>query len=54
MKYKRAKSVKSLNPYPSVILTFYDIVKAHGDGGDLSVKSITDKRATFFIQLPKK
>jgi signal transduction histidine kinase len=30
----------------------HDIVKAHG--GELSVKSITDKGATFFIQLPKK
>jgi hypothetical protein len=38
MKYKQAKSVKSLNPYPSVILTIYDTVKAHG--GELNVETL--------------
>lgn len=50
MKYKRAKSVKSLNPYPSVILTIYDTVKAHG--GELKVESMEGEGSEFTIQLP--
>ena len=33
----KAKSVKSINPCPSVIQTIYDIVKAHG--GELKVET---------------
>ena len=31
------KSVKSINPFKSVILTFYDIIKAHG--GEIRVET---------------
>ncbi|WP_175574459.1 hypothetical protein [Algoriphagus marinus] len=44
------KSVKSHNPWQSVIQTDYDIVKAHG--GELMVKSEIGHGATFLIKLP--
>jgi light-regulated signal transduction histidine kinase (bacteriophytochrome) len=44
----KTKSVKSNNPYKSVILT--DIVKAHG--GELTVESIRGEGAMFLITLP--
>ena len=53
----KSKSVKSLNPYPSlpvrqagVILTFYDIVKAHG--GELKVETKEAVGSKFIILLP--
>ena len=44
------KSVKSINPWPSVIQTIYDIVKAHG--GEIKVETATREGTTFIIQLP--
>ena len=43
------KSVKSINPYKSVIQTNYDIVKAHG--GELKVETKEGEGTTFIIQL---
>ncbi len=50
MKYKQAKSVKSLNPCQSVVQTFYDIIKAHG--GELKVETKVSEGSEFIIQLP--
>ncbi len=44
------KSVKSLNPCPSVIQTNYDIVKA--DGGEMKVETKEGNGTTFIIQIP--
>ena len=54
------KSVKSINPFKSVIQTIYDIVKAHG--GEIKVESLPAEAAAqagkegegtrFIIQLP--
>ena len=54
------KSVKSINPYKSVIQTSYDIIKAHG--GQLKVETKVEEGnsdtfgkgqgAEFIIQLP--
>ena len=44
------KSVKSINPFKSVILTSYDIIKAHG--GELKVESKEGEGAAFTIELP--
>ncbi len=44
------KSVKSLNPYKSMIQTKNDIVKAHG--GEISVENEEGGGTTFIIQLP--
>ena len=44
------KSVKSINPFKSVIQTSYDIIKAHG--GEIKVESKEVERSTFIIQLP--
>ena len=46
----KMKSVKSINPYKSVIQTIYDIVKAHG--GELKVETKEGEGSTFIIQLP--
>ncbi len=60
------KSVKSFNPCKSVILTIYDIVKAHGGSievktnyplggppsGELKVETKEGEGTTFIIQLP--
>jgi signal transduction histidine kinase len=46
------QSVKSLNPFKSVILTIDDIIKAHG--GQLRVESEEGKGTTFIISLPFK
>ncbi len=43
------KSVKSINPFKSVIQTSYDIVKAHG--GELKVETKEGEFAAFTIQL---
>ena len=47
---EKIKSVKSINPWPSVIQTSYDIVKAHG--GELKVETKEMEGTTFIIQLP--
>ncbi len=44
------KSVKSINPFKSVILTIYDIVKAHG--GEIKVETKEGEGSEFFIFLP--
>ena len=46
----KIKSVKSINPYKSVIQTIYDIVKAHG--GELNVETKKGEGSEFFIELP--
>ena len=46
------KSVKSINPVKSVILTIYDIVKAHG--GELKVETKEGEGSEFIIRLPMK
>jgi len=45
----RKKSVKSRNPWSSVILTTNDIIKAHG--GDITIKSTEHEGTTFTIEL---
>ena len=47
---KKWKSVKSINPCPSLIQTSYDIVKAHG--GELKVETKEGEGSEFIIQLP--
>jgi hypothetical protein len=44
------KSVKSINPFKSVIQTNYDIIEAHG--GDLKVETKEREVAAFIISLP--
>jgi signal transduction histidine kinase len=44
------KSVKSINPCKSVILTSYDIVKAHG--GEIEIKTVENDGTEFIIVLP--
>ena len=44
------KSVKSINPFKSVIQTMYDIIKAHG--GEIKVETKEGEGAEFIIQLP--
>ena len=44
------KSVKSINPFKSVIQTIYDVVKAQG--GELKVKTKEGEGSEFIIQLP--
>jgi len=46
----RSKSVQSNNPCKSVILTIYDIVKAHG--GVLKVETNQGEGTEFSISLP--
>ncbi len=46
----KIKSVKSINPFKSVIQTSYDIVKAHG--GELKVETKEGEGSEFIIQLP--
>ncbi len=46
----KTKSMKSFNPFKSVIQTSYDIVKAHG--GELKVETKKRTGSTFIIQLP--
>ena len=43
-------SVKSINLFKSVILTFYDIVKA--PGGELKVETKEGEGAEFIIEIP--
>ena len=43
------KSVRSINPCPSVIQTTHDIVKAHG--GELRVETKEGKGSEFIIWL---
>ena len=47
---KKWKSVKSINPWPFVIQTIYDIVKALG--GELKVETKEGEGSEFIIQLP--
>jgi len=47
---KKWKSVQSINPWPSVIQTSDDIVKAHC--GELKVETTQREGSTFIIQLP--
>ena len=47
---EKMKSVKSINPWPSVIQTSYDIIKAHG--GELKVETKKGEGSEFIIQLP--
>ena len=47
---KKLKSVKSINPCPTLFQTSYDIVKAHG--GEIKVETATREGTTFIIQLP--
>jgi signal transduction histidine kinase len=44
------ESVKSKNPYKSVIQKSYDIIKAHG--GELKVESKEGEGSEFVVQLP--
>jgi signal transduction histidine kinase len=44
------KSVKSVNPWQSVIQTSYDIMKAHG--GEIKVNSDDGEGSVFNIYLP--
>ena len=46
----KIKSVKSINPFKSVIQTSYDTVKAHV--GDLKVETKEGEGSTFIIQIP--
>jgi len=45
------KSVKSINPFKSVIQTSYDIVKAHGR--EIKVESKEGEGTEFTISLPE-
>ena len=49
LQMKKWKSVKSINPWPSVIQTIYDIVKAHC--GELKVETKEGEGSKFIIQL---
>ena len=44
------KSVKSINPFKSVIQTINDIVKAHS--GEIKVETKEGEGTEFIIQLP--
>ncbi len=44
------KSVKSINPFKSVIQKSYDIVKAHG--GELKVETKEGEGSEFIIKMP--
>jgi len=46
---EETKSVKSINPFKSVIQTIYDIVKAHG--GELKLETTIGNGTEFIIQL---
>ena len=46
----KLKSVKSGNPFKSVIQTSYDIIKAHG--GEIKVETKEGEGTKFIIQLP--
>jgi sensor histidine kinase regulating citrate/malate metabolism len=50
LNYNNLKSVKSINQCKSVILTSYDIVKAHG--GEIKVESMEGTGTAFIILLP--
>ena len=43
------KSVKSINPFKSVIQTSYDIAKAHG--GELKVQAKINEGSEFIISI---
>ena len=49
---KKWKSVKSINPYPSVIQTIYDIIKTHG--GEIKVETKEGEGAELIIELTLK
>ena len=46
----KLKSVKSGNPFKSVIQTIYDIIKAHG--GEIKVESKEGQGTEFIIMIP--
>ncbi len=46
----KIESVKSINPFKSVIQTMCGIIKAHG--GEIKVESKEGEGRTFTIQLP--
>ncbi len=46
----KIKSVKSLNPFKSVIQTSYDFIKTHG--GEIKVETKEGDGTEFIIQLP--
>ena len=50
MSIMKPKSVKSINPFKSVIQMSYDRVKAHG--GEIKVERKEGKGTEFKIQLP--
>ncbi len=50
IKLNKMKSVKSINPFKSVIQTSYDIIKAHG--GEIKVETAEGEGAKFKIYLP--
>ncbi len=43
------KSVKSINPFKSVIQTSYDIIKAHG--GEIKVETKEGEGSEFIINI---
>ncbi len=45
------KSVKSINPFKSVIQTIYDFI-TKGHGGKLKAESSLNRGSTFIIILP--
>tara|TARA_R110002124_G_scaffold279787_1_gene452631 strand:+ start:550 stop:714 length:165 start_codon:yes stop_codon:yes gene_type:complete len=47
---KPIPTVKSLNPFKSVLLIIYDIIKAHG--GELNVQTKQCKGSTLLISIP--
>jgi Fe-S cluster biogenesis protein NfuA len=49
LKYKM-KSVKTINPFKSVIQISYDFVKAHG--GEIKVATKENEGSEFIINLP--
>ena len=50
--YCNMKSVKSINPWQSVIQTIYDIVKAHD--GELTVTTKEGEGSKFIVKLSLK
>ncbi len=49
----KIKSVESINPFKSVILTFYDIM-TKGYEGTIEFKSVEDEGSEFIIALHMK
>jgi light-regulated signal transduction histidine kinase (bacteriophytochrome) len=47
----KTESVKSLNPFKSVILTIYDII-TKGHGGTIECESVEGVGITFALSIP--